>query len=240
VKRLLLLTLAVALAACSRTPGNNAAPPGAASSASAQPAAASAAPSAKLAQIFTPDILGANLAFLETLTGPAFQTDGDENTYKVDGCEVIVGQTKGRIDNIGVIGVSPHCSFNIAQYFAEGYDHPVQSLPTFGDIETGLGGDYAADCYMSCGNAAEPVVSLSYEGSHADNFNELLAQVSIGDGPELEAYGDWGARLVAKYGQDAVAQARVADALPDIAAKDFAPVRPTTIRVGRNLIAPHG
>ncbi len=35
------------------------------------------APSAKLAQIFTADILGsANVAHLETITGPAFRTDG--------------------------------------------------------------------------------------------------------------------------------------------------------------------
>src|SRR6202030_3702559 len=94
-------------------------------------AAAAPAPNAKLAQIFTPDVLGSNVAFLETITGPAFRTDGAELTYKVGGCTVIVGATAGKIDNIGIDGYGPACSFPIAQYFAGGYDHPVPQLPTF-------------------------------------------------------------------------------------------------------------
>ena len=109
---------------------------------------------------------------------------------------MIVGATGGKIDNIGIDGYGGACSFPIAQYFAGGYDHPVPQLPTFGDIQTGLGGNYIATCLRLCGNAADPLVILSYQGSHADNFNDLYAAVSINkDGPALDAYNDWGNQM---------------------------------------------
>jgi len=227
------LVVCFLLAACSRAPSNT--------SASASSAAApTTGPSAKLAKIFTADMLGANLAYLETVTGPAFRTDGDERTYKVDGCTVVVGASQGKIDNLGVEGLSPSCNFNIAQYFAGGYDHPVPPLPTFGDIKVGLGGDYAADCYRSCGNAADPVVSLSYEGSHADNFNELVASSPVAADPVLTAYMTWTNALAARYGEDAVALGHMNDTLPDVAAKAFHDIQPATIRVGQHLIPTPG
>jgi hypothetical protein len=218
-----------AMAACSKGPVNTVV--------AASSKGASDAPSAKLAQVFTADMLGANLAYLETITGPAFKTDGDNRTYKVDGCTVIVGSSKGKVDNLGIDGYGGRCSFDIAQYFAGGYDHPVPPQPTFGDVKIGLGGAYAADCYRLCGNAAAPVVSLSYEGSHADNFNDLIASVPVVADPVLNAYTAWGDALVGKYGEDAVDRNAVPDTLDAFAAKAFAPLRPTTIRVGQNLIA---
>jgi hypothetical protein len=193
--------------------------------------------SPQLAKIFTPDILGANLAYLETLTGPAFSTDGAERVYKVDGCKLIVGVGKGKIANIGIDGVSGHCSFPIMQYFAGGYAQPVPRTPTFGDIKNTFGGHYDADCLTQCGNAADPVVSLAYSGSHADNFNGLYAAISITDDPALSAYMDWGAKLTAKYGQDYVVARKFSqgDNLDDVASKDFGPVRPTIVRVGQEL-----
>ena len=211
----------VGLAACNRHGASNAAAPANATAAATNAAPAAATPSAKLAQIFTPDVIGSNVAFLETITGPAFRTDGSDRTYKVDGCEIIVGATAGKIDNIGIVGYSQRCSFPIAQYFAGGYQYPVPNNPTFGDIKRGFGGSYGADCLTSCGNAANPVVYLSYQGSHADNFNNLEASLSIVDDPALSAYGDWGQKLVAKYGQDYVIAAKfnTNDNLDDVASR---------------------
>jgi hypothetical protein len=230
---------AVALTACSKggAPTNapaNTTPAGA----NAAPAAPGPTPSAKLAQIFTPDVLGSNVAYLETITGPAFRTDGSDRTYKVGGCTVIVGATNGKIDNIGIDGYGPACSFPIAQYFAGGYDYPVPRNPTFGDIKKGLGGAYGATCLRLCGNAADPLVILSYQGSHADNFNNLYAAVTIADdGRALDAFTDWGNKLVAKHGEPYVANGQYAagDSAQDVAATDFAKVSPTIVRVGQNL-----
>lgn len=245
--RLLCLVALTALAACSQHgAANNAAAPAkvAAVPTNSPPvnaiaAADYAASHGALARIFTPDILGANVAYLETITGPAFSTEGADRTYKVDGCKVIVGVAKGKIANIGIDGVSQHCSFPIAQYFASGYDHPVPPFATFGDIKDGFGGHYDADCLALCGNAADPVVTLNYQGSHADNFTSLYAAIPIADEPQLGAYLDWGAKLTAKYGQDYVANGKfhTGDAMDDVAAKDFAKIHPQTVRVGQDLPA---
>ena len=240
-KYLLAATAMLALAACNKPTATNVAAPANAPAAQTNTAATTApatGPSPRLAKIFTADVLGSNVAFLETITGPAFRTDGADRTYKVDGCTIIVGAANGKIDNIGIDGVGPACNFPIAQYFAGGYDHPVPPLPSFGDLQNGLGGHYMADCFHLCGNAADPVVSLSYQGSHADNFNDLYAAVSINqDGPALDAYTDWGNRMTAKYGVAYVVNGGYSggDSLQDVAQKDFAKVAPTVIRVGQNL-----
>ena len=225
----------IGLAACAKGPA-----PASNAAVAAAPAnaAAAAAQAGKLAKIFTPDVLGSNVAFLETVTGPAFRTDGSDRTYKVDGCTVIVGAKGGKIDNIGIEGYGGACSFPIAQYFAGGAAKPTPNLPTFGDIKQGLGGHYNAACFHLCGNAGDPVVSLSYQGSHADNFNDLYAAVSIGkDDAALAAFTDWGDQLTKKYGEDYVVNGGYSggDSLQDVATKDFAKIAPTTIRVGQNL-----
>jgi len=241
MKQLCLAVLAlVSVAACNRRPATNAAAPANATAAAtnAAPAAAAAAPSPKLAQIFTPDVIGSNVAFLETITGPAFRTDGPLLTYKVGGCTVLVGQTAGKIDNIGIDGYGGACSFPIAQYFAGGYQYPVPQLPTFGDISKGFGGTFAADCLKLCGNAADPVVSLNYQGSHADNFNNLYAAISVTEDATLNAYQTWANALGARYSDDVLEQGTTNmgnDSGQDVAAQAFGALRPTVIRVGSNL-----
>ncbi|MBV9995788.1 MAG: hypothetical protein JO127_11325 [Caulobacteraceae bacterium] len=234
--RAVLLALGL-LAACSRNGGGSAPAP-------AKPptsrAGAPAALSGRLARIFTPDMLGANLAYLETVTGPAFKTEGADNLYKVDGCTVIIGATKGKIDNLGLADYGARCRFPIGQYFAQGYDHPIPEAPSFGDLQQGLGGHFSADCLRLCGNAADPVVSLYYQGSHADNFNDLLASVPVNDEPVLTAYQDWSDKLADKHGEDYVVSGkyRTGDDMADVASRDFAPIRPTLVRVGANLPDP--
>ena len=234
----LLVLAPIALMACNRVaPANNAVAANTTATTNAA-AAAPAAPSPKLAQIFTPDVLGSNVAFLETITGPAFRTDGPLLTYKVGGCTVLVGATNGKIDNIGIDGYGPACSFPIAQYFAGGYQYPVPQLPTFGDISKGFGGTFAADCLKLCGNAADPVVSLNYQGSHADNYNNLYAAISISDDPSLNAYQAWANALGARYSDDVLEQGTTTmggDTAQDTAAQAFGTLRPTVIRVGSNL-----
>ncbi len=237
MKRASLLAL-LALAACSKQAATDtAAPANAASTATNNAAASATTPGATLAKIFSPDILGANVAWLEQITGPAFTSEGSDRTYKVGDCQVIVGVAGDKIANIGIVGYGPACSFPIAQYFATGYGHPLPNVPTFGDIQQGLGGSYAVDCLRLCGNAADPVVSLSYQGSHADNFTNLYAAISVVDDKTVAAYSDWGDKLAAKYGEAYVTSGKFhsGDDLNDVAAKDFAPIRPTTIRVGSEL-----
>jgi hypothetical protein len=242
MRPILPLALAAALAACAKGPAHNAVPANAAPPPTANTALAAppAAPAGKLAQIFTPDILGANVAYLETITGPAFSTEGSDRVYKLEGCKLIVGVKGAKIDNIGIQDYSARCSFPIAQYFGQAPGQTIPNYPTFGDIEALFGGSFGADCLTQCGNATDPVVSLSYHGSHADNFNDLYAAITINDEPALTAYQDWGDKLIAKHGQDYVVSGKfnTDDSMDDVAAKDFGPIHPDTIRIGQDLPGP--
>ena len=113
----------------------------------------------------------------------------------------------------------------------------MPQLPTFGDIRQGFGGDFDADCLKLCGNAADPVVSLTYQGSHADNFNNLYAAVTSATARNSAAYEDWAGKLGAKYGRDYLVNGKyhTGDSMDDVAAKDFAGVHPDVIRVGQAL-----
>src|ERR1700761_580103 len=198
----------------------------------------------KLAKIFTPDALGENVAYLEAITGPAFTTTKGApgtsdifNIYKVEGCRVIVGVSSGKVNNLGMEDFGPKCHFNIGQYFHQEVDgngrNPhdvVPVLPAFGDLSAQLGGSYIADCLSLCGNAADPVVTLQFSGSHADGFNQLLASVALVDDASIHASEVWARKLDEKYGNNYSSNLdRSKDNLTYVAADAFKRIKPTTI-----------
>ena len=174
------------------------------------------------------------MAYLEAITGPAFSSDGGVNTYKVDGCSVVVGTSGGKIQNVGIDHYSDRCSFDIGQYFAGGYSSVIPRNPTYAQITTNLDGEYIADCLASCGNAADPVVSMNYSGSHADSFHQISASTSIGEGAPLTAYEKWADALEGKFGDDYVAndKYKCGESMQDVAGSAFGSLHPDEIRVG--------
>ena len=236
MKRALLLLL-ITLAACSKV--RHAGPENAAGNVATAPVTAAPPAKPKLAQIFTQEIIGANPRYLETITGPAFKTEGSDSTYKVDGCTVIVGVSHGKIANVGIVGYGGGCSFDVGSYFAQGYPTPIPRVPTFADLANDYGGRFTSTCLADCGNAADPEVSLEYDGSHADDFHQLLATITVADEPVLTAWRKWGDALKARSGQDYMNKQKYncGDNLADIAHAGFGPLKPTTSRVGLNLIS---
>lgn len=71
-------------------------------SAIAAPRPAKPTPGGRLARIFVPDMLTADLPYLEHITGPAWRTMGDEKVYTVDGCEVTATVDRGRVHTLGL------------------------------------------------------------------------------------------------------------------------------------------
>ena len=207
-----------------------------------------APPAHRLDRIFSPDVIGENVRYLESITGPPLTSEkyttlvDVTNTYKIDGCNVIVGIKDAAVENIGIDNYSTLCQFDIGQYFGqdmvgEKAVERVVPFPTFGQLDQGLGGDYTADCLSICGNAADPTVSLEYEGSHADNWNQMIATVALVNGDSLTASEEWAAKLDQRYGKgysDSLDPKK--DNLNDVAAAAFRAVRPTSIRVGLYLI----
>ena len=228
----LLTSLALGLCACSRdtTPGRG--------SPEATPATASASPQSKLDRIFIGDMLDANVAYLEAITGPAFKEEGDYSIYLVDGCRVLVGKAAGKIENIGMEGLSPKCHFDLGP-FMSGSDHPFpKGLVTFGDIKGYWTGRYDADCLSGCGNAADPVIYLRAGGSHADNFSEVVASIPLATVPVIDAADRWKAAIAAKHGEETMeygTRCLKDDDETEVAAEAFGAMHPKTIRVGHGI-----
>jgi hypothetical protein len=206
----------------------------------------------KLAKIFTSDALGENVQYLESITGPAFSTmqgspgtSSTVNIYKVDGCLVVVGVSDQKIDNLGIENFGPKCSFDIGQYFHQDMDNNGQSahevvsaFPTFGELSSELGGVFFADCLSMCGNAADPIVYLQFSGSHADNYNQLLASIALIDDASIDASEVWAKKLDEKYGEAYSGSLdHGKDNLNDVAVAAFKALKPTTIQVGNKLFA---
>jgi hypothetical protein len=131
---------------------------------------ASDAKPAKLAQVFDPEMIDADIPYFERVTGPARNTYGDTKIYKVDGCEITAIVAGGSIRSLR-IDLSPQCTFSLNKFlpnFAGKFPSP--HTLTFGkfDSVTGGNGQFYADCLTRCGNAADPVIYEHWYGSRAD------------------------------------------------------------------------
>lgn len=148
----------------------------------------------KLSKIFVPDMLGADLAYLEQLTSVAKSTDSYSYTkeYKVEGCSVEIGYgPDNTITSLGLT-VSANCTFNLAPFFGEQGNNPVNQL-TFGQLDV----SFYDDCLYLCGNAIEPSVYEHWEGPRAYNFLEILVS-SV----EAKDACEWADAMMKKEGED--------------------------------------
>lgn len=227
---LTLIFAAALLNAC----GERAQPSGRDASDTAQPAApavAPAAPVSKLAQLFKPDMLNAQVAYVETIIGPAKEVNGDYRDYIVDGCRVSIEAPKGAIATFG-IEFKKGCSLNLGDFLGNA---PAKADGiTFGDlIDTGYSSTISASCLQSCGNAADPTVSLLLETDHANNFINVEGTVTLVEDPALDASGVW-EEAMALEGEDYVIYGKFnCDGKYNEAGKKaFRKVRIESVRVG--------
>lgn len=198
----------------------------------------SAFSSENLNKIFDPEMIGANLAYLEKITGPARNTYNHRekvktNIYKIDDCEVTADISDEKIDALGIEKLSSKCTFNLKS-FLPNLDH--QKLPplydmTFGQFDTITGNvKYTAGCLMDCGNLADPVVYGNWEGSHADLFFELQL-TGPGGG------GEWTDAMVKGEGEDWVREGKYncSDKYNDMARKQNKDTKITSAIIGFGL-----
>ena len=139
----------------------------------------------KVAKVVTPDMIGADLAYLEKFTGPAKNTyDGGKKgeifkNYVVDGCNINVNITNNKINNIGIGGLSKKCSFDLNKFIPMDFP-PLHNL-TFGKFDAIVSdGEITADCLGICGNAADPSVFYEWAAPHVYNWYEVQL-ISGGD-----------------------------------------------------------
>lgn len=188
----------------------------------------------KLEKIFTPDMLDADLAYLETITGVAKSTYGNSKTYKVNGCEVEVRFAGKQITSLGLT-LSKSCQVNPSKFV----NTTVQSTKnlTFGALDKSLGNvfHYQAPCLSMCGNAAGlETISAIYSGSHAENFIDV--QIEATPEPEVDT-SPWVETMERQEGSDWVESGgyNCSPKYDDIARKTLAKQRINKITFGRDL-----
>ncbi len=197
----------------------------------------------RVARIFDPEMIGANLAYFEQVAGPARNSYSDTNIYKVDGCEITARVSKGTIAWLRM-DVSPSCSFNLTP-FVPSLDAelpPVHQL-TFGgfDEATRNSGRYMADCLTQCGNAADPVVQELWQGSRAEMGLEIMLEAAQVEGPALAAADTWQQAMEKAEGTEWVSQARFncgPNKYDAIAREAFRNVTISSISIGYKLLVP--
>jgi hypothetical protein len=195
-------------------------------------AQANATPSEKIAKLFTPAMLRADIAFIDRNFGPPVSIFGDERQYDVDGCDVVISAEKSVISM--ELAVSPTCTFDLAPFVLAERPLPVHEL-TFGgfEAEAGDSGEYKADCLLSCGNAYDPSVYLDYEGPRATDFIKVRLGVKLVDDPAIQAAQAWSDIMVKEQGEAWVMDLKFNDdsRYDEIARKLFRNVKISTVRL---------
>lgn len=133
----------------------------------------------RLARILDPDMLRVQVAYLETVIGPARRVSpnyggvGQHREYRVNGCEVGALARDNEIFAYR-LRLTPRCTFDVGRF---GVRLPVPiHRATHGMLENALGASrFLPTCIYSCGNAADPVFSTYNVGPRALGSIELIA-----------------------------------------------------------------
>ena len=239
-----LLTCLLILSAC----GKESAP--SASMANAPPAAPQAAPapvaSVKRAidRIISSDAIGMDLASVAKIAGPAVRSEAHRHLYRVDGCEVTLRSDDAdkRVQAVEV-ALAPECQASLEPVIGGYAGTPAMQLSelSFGNFEIMLGGRYYADCLASCGNAADPVVSLYVQGPQTLKGMGFVLQAPLVNGPALEASLQWKQAMEKAESEHYVVDNRFncePERFRDSAVAAFAFVKPVNFVFGRGLDYP--
>jgi hypothetical protein len=161
---------------------------------------ATGAETTKLSRIFQYEMLNAQLAYLESITGPAMHVYAkgagvQSREYPVDGCRV-TAYVKGVVVVAYSLVLSPKCNFNLNDFL--GNDYPSTERMTVGGFANGaFGADLRAQstCIYLCGNAADPTVDFTWEGPHAANFISVVLTVVLANNAAGNAEVQWEAAM---------------------------------------------
>ena len=152
----------------------------------------------KLDEIFAPDMLQAQVPYLETITGPAKYirngTGGIQiREYPVEGCRVLAYAKDTEVEGYS-LDLKPACNINLGKYFNTEFSTQGLTIEKFTSaVGAGPGQPLTvqSDCISMCGNAADPTVDFAYHGPHAVNFLTVIATVILVDKPSLDAADEW-------------------------------------------------
>ena len=197
----------------------------------------------KLAQAFDPEMISADLAYFEQVTGPARSTYGNTKTYKVDGCEVTATISDGSVRSLRV-DLNHKCTINLNTFLPNFQSKfPALDAMTFGkfDAVSGGNGQFMADCLTGCGNAADPVVYEHWYGSRANLMLEVMLEVVLDGIPAINAAHKWQAAMEKSEGENWVSATKFncdRTKYDHIAHQAFRDVKISAITIGYDIETP--
>ncbi len=141
-------------------------------------------------------MIGARAQFLESITGPAMHAypygGAETRDYRVDGCRVTAKVKGGDITALG-LDLTPRCNLDLGAFLGNGYGSTAGL--TVGKFANGSFGSSLvqahSSCIYLCGNAADPVVSFTWDGPHAVNFVTVILNVVLASPVSLAAEQRW-------------------------------------------------
>lgn len=193
-------------------------------------------------QLFLPDAIGMNLAYVDKLAGPAVRSEFHRHQYRVDGCELTL-RTDDADKTVQAVevAVTPSCQLSLQPLLSAYAGEPPTQLQAlnfgrFGEMLSGA--SYYADCLSMCGNAADPVVTLHAEGPRALHLLEFAIEVPLVGEAALHAAEQWRMAMETTESETYVVDNRF-NCEPlrfdTVVAPAFAPIRPTVFIFGRDL-----
>lgn len=198
--------------------------------------AVQASGTSSLDQVFVPDTLDAQVAYVEHQIGPAWQVNGAARVYKVGPCRLTLTVDQGVVIALET-DVNAQCNPNLAPFLST----PKTWRPagqTFGDVAQVLGdGDYSADCLSDCGNAADPNLFMRLEGFRANGFIDLVFTSPQTSDAAIQAAQAWASGWAKRHGEDSVIQGDY-NCQPDATlplSQWLAPAPIGSVQVGRDL-----
>lgn len=198
------------------------------------------AAASKLEQIFTADMIDADVSYLEQFSGPARNSDEfmKTKTYKVSGC-IITAHLDSNEKTIQALtlNVSDKCTID-ANIFLKNTNKPIPSANkiTFGTFDESMGGGkFFSDCLKFCGNAYAPSVYEFVQGSHADDYIDIMIGVEQSTDVALDSSSKWTDVMKKQEGEEWLIDTKFncTEKYDDIARAAFKNVKIDSISIGR-------
>lgn len=132
-------------------------------------------------------VIGTNPEYLEQRLGVPREKGTGYLVFELGGCTISYSASGSRITGFWV-DVGPSCSPTIR-------GTRITPQTTFGDLlRRENWGQFTADCLYGCGNAADPVIDLSYRGSRATNFISIRYSTSYDQASDALSMWEQGVR----------------------------------------------
>ncbi|QMV73237.1 hypothetical protein HS961_10580 [Comamonas piscis] len=195
------------------------------------------------AMLASREAIGLNLQYVERIAGPAKRIDGKQQQFDLQGCEFLLTTDDAKQSIVGVqLALSSACTVNVGPPISA--DKPIKpSELTFGMAEQYFRpGNYLADCLSMCGNAYDPSIYWTAEGSRAEGFMSVTLSVPIVEDAVIEAASRWRDAMEKSESEDWVVSELGFNCAPQkyrhVAVQEFSGMHPAVLSFGQGLEAP--